>query len=248
VAGTDQIPLLWHLKPSHYNEKARWALDYKGIPHRRVSPAPGAHMAIALVLTRRVVTFPVLQIDGRAIGDSTRIISALEERFPEPPLYPADPAERRRALELEEFFDEYLGPDARRVAFFEVLRDQEFMRANRDAGLPAFPGLVRLRYGLTEDAAAQSRLKVRAAMDLIEDLLDGGDHLVGDEFTVADLTGAALLAPLLGPPGLPYRDPSRSLPESFERVADELRSLPAGAWVLRTYERYRPASAEAGAG
>jgi len=23
---------LWHVKISHYNEKARWALDYKGIP------------------------------------------------------------------------------------------------------------------------------------------------------------------------------------------------------------------------
>ena len=54
-------------------------------------------------------TFPVLEIDGRAIGDSSEIIAALEERYPERPLYPADPEQRRRALELEDFFDEELG-------------------------------------------------------------------------------------------------------------------------------------------
>jgi hypothetical protein len=28
-------PLLWHIPLSHYSEKVRWALDYKGIAHRR---------------------------------------------------------------------------------------------------------------------------------------------------------------------------------------------------------------------
>ena len=28
-------PVLWHFPISHYNEKARWALDWKGIPHVR---------------------------------------------------------------------------------------------------------------------------------------------------------------------------------------------------------------------
>ena len=29
---------------SHYNEKARWALDWKGVPHVRRSYLPGPHM------------------------------------------------------------------------------------------------------------------------------------------------------------------------------------------------------------
>ncbi|TMA98882.1 MAG: glutathione S-transferase, partial [Deltaproteobacteria bacterium] len=28
-------PLLWHIPLSHFNEKVRWTLDYKRIPHRR---------------------------------------------------------------------------------------------------------------------------------------------------------------------------------------------------------------------
>jgi glutathione S-transferase len=110
AAGT---PVLWQIKISHYNEKARWALDYKSVPHRRRSPLPlFGTLPTAWVLTRGT-TFPILRLDGRSIGDSTRIIAALEERFPEPPLYPADRAERDRALALEDFFDEQLAPYVR---------------------------------------------------------------------------------------------------------------------------------------
>jgi glutathione S-transferase len=252
------VPVLWHLKVSNYNEKARWALDYKGVPHRRVTAMPIAHMAIALALTRRTPTFPVLKIDGRTIGDSTAIIAALEDRVPDPPLYPADPAERRRALELEDFFDEHLGPDVRRVAFFHALGNAEFMRANAaamtserqgkamTAALPAVRAVLTGRYDVRERSATQSLLKIRAAMALIDELRDGGDYLVGDRFTVADLAAAALMAPLLAPPQLPYRDPEVSGPPDLERIADELRELPAGQWVMRTYAEHRPPSAAIG--
>src|SRR3954452_6127113 len=106
----DDPPVLWHLKVSHYNEKARWALDHKRVAHERRAVMPGPHRKLAEKLTGGT-TFPVLAFAGHASGDATRIITALERRGPEPPLYPADPGERRRALELEDFCDEHLGPD-----------------------------------------------------------------------------------------------------------------------------------------
>src|SRR5207247_1271579 len=99
----------------------------------------GAHMAIALSLTRgRSYTFPVLELDRRAIGDSTAIIAALEQRHPQPPLYPAEPSERRRALELEEWFDEELGPYIRRFAFHELRRDPDRFSSVAAATAPAW--------------------------------------------------------------------------------------------------------------
>ena len=100
-------PVLWHLDISHFNEKARWALDYKRIPHERRSVFPGMQEPRARTLRGGTTTLPVIEIDGKRIGDSTRIIEELERRWPDPPLYPSDPAERRRALELEDFFDEH---------------------------------------------------------------------------------------------------------------------------------------------
>lgn len=256
----DEMPVLWHIKISNYNEKVRWALDYKGIPHRRRDPPPGAHMLVALALTRSVATFPVLELDHRPIGDSTRIIAALEQRYPHPPLYPSDPAQRRQALELEEFFDENLGHDLRRVVFAELLRHPEIMRSRAAgmttprqgrvlaAGLPAFAAMLRRRYSINAHATGQSLLKVRAALALIDERLDGRDHLVGDHFSVADLTAAALLAPLLSPPQLPYRTPRSAFPPPLAAIAEELRALPAGQWILRTYASYRPASTEVDTG
>src|SRR5919109_4909030 len=115
-----ETPVLWHLEVSHYNEKVRWALDYKGVPHvrRAVTPALQELRARRLGAGR---TTPILEIDGRAIGDSTRIIEEIERRWPEPPLYPVDPEERRRALDLEDYFDEQCGHDLRRVLFNDNL-------------------------------------------------------------------------------------------------------------------------------
>src|SRR5204863_3749459 len=125
VDGGDP-PVLWHLKVSHYNEKARWALDHKRVPHVRRAAVPGLHRDTARGLSGGS-TFPVLVLDGEAIGDSTRIIEALEERFPEPALYPADPAERQRALELEDFFDEELGAYTRLLCLHHTLPDGKLM-------------------------------------------------------------------------------------------------------------------------
>ena len=119
-------PVLYHLAISHYSEKARWALSWKGVRHVRRSTIGGMHVGLSLWLTRgEHYTMPVMRMDERVIGDSTQIIAALEEAYPEPPLYPSDPAERERALELEDFFDEELGPYIRRFAFAELSRDPE---------------------------------------------------------------------------------------------------------------------------
>ena len=45
-------PVLWHIPVSHFSEKARWALAWKGVEHERRAPLPGAHIPIALWLTR----------------------------------------------------------------------------------------------------------------------------------------------------------------------------------------------------
>ncbi len=92
--------VLWHIEVSHYNEKVRWALEHKGIPYELRTPMPGTHRLTALRLTRgRHDRLPILELEGRRIGDSTAIIAALEEHRPEPRLYPDEPAERERALE-----------------------------------------------------------------------------------------------------------------------------------------------------
>src|SRR5918997_1921174 len=98
-------PVLWHLEISHYSEKVRWALDVKRVRHVRRAVTPGLQELRARRL-RAGTTVPILQLTGRAIVDSPRIIEATGRGWPKPPLYPSDPDERRQALELEDYFDE----------------------------------------------------------------------------------------------------------------------------------------------
>jgi glutathione S-transferase len=249
--------VLWHLPISHYNEKVRWALSLKGVEHERRTPPPGAHMAIAMALTRgRSHTFPVLQLDGRAIGDSSQIIAALEEAVPEPALYPADPDDRARALELEEFFDEELGPHIRLCAWDEACKDPEALgrfsaalapRPLRPFAAPTMRVFLRLRFGVGDvDAAENARGKVIAALDRLEAELGDAEYLVGDSFTVADLTAAALFYPLVTPPEGP-RLPTA--PAGFEEFRAPFRPRRGYRWVEEMFRRHRTrASARASAG
>jgi len=44
-------PELWQFTSSHFNEKARWALDFKHVPHIRHSLIPGFHVPVVKRMT-----------------------------------------------------------------------------------------------------------------------------------------------------------------------------------------------------
>ena len=187
------------------------------------------------------MTFPVLVIDGEAFTDSTEIIAALEQRFAEPRLLPADPAERERALAIEEFFDDRArsllasarlprpAQRARRVRATSrprCSRDRcsATRRAGRseggsvaptrscDTGLPARTRRSRPGARCSPPSTASRRSSRRG----------DGTYMVGGRFSVADLTAAALFAPVVQPPQGP--ETTMTLPAAFE----EFRATLAG--------------------
>ena len=256
---SDSLPTLWHIEVSHYSEKARWALALKQVEHRRRAPVPGGHIPVALFLSRGShMTFPILTLEGRTIADSTAVIAALEERYPQPPLYPADPDQRRRALELEDFFDEQLGPHVRLFGFHQLRNDPErleaLVRETAPGPLAKAPGAAaaytrvytKLRFGVGDDRDAElAGAGILAALDRIEEELGSGEYLVGESFSVADLTAASLLNPIVLPDGGPIpndQPPARGLQEFRKPLEDR----PGFQWVNEMYSRHRkPAQAVA---
>jgi glutathione S-transferase len=247
------LPVLWHIEISNFNEKARWALDYKGIPHVRKAPMPGAHGIYARRLTRGGArTFPVLQLEGQAIGDSTAIIAALEEYQPEPPLYPTDPDELTRALEIEDYFDTEVGSYVRSLSFFHLLQDRDLAIAGINQGenvgrqrmmraaYPVVRAFMNRDYTITEERAHESRQKIDAALERIVAETGPSGYLVGDSFSVADLTAASILGPFISPPEFPH--PITEIPESLQALRGAGRAHPAGVWVTEMYARHRGAS------
>jgi glutathione S-transferase len=249
-----EIPVLWQLRFSHFNEKARWALDYKRIPHRRHSLAPGSHPRRARKLWGGRTT-PVLQIGSDAIGDTTEIIAELERRYPEHPLYPAGEAERRRALELEDYFDRELGPAIRSAAFHAILPYRSItvpltaqglgagVHFSFNASYPLLKRAVARSVNAREADAGPARRKTVAALDRLEAELGGGEYMVGERFSVADLTAAALFFPMVWPSQFPY-DPPTSIPPEWEEFVAPLSGRPGFLWVGEMFRRHRGDSAE----
>jgi glutathione S-transferase len=248
----DDAPVLWQFRASHFNEKVRWALDWKGIPHTRQTLLPGWHIPRVLLMTGQK-SVPVLVLGGKALADSTHIIEKLEALRPDPPLYPVDPAERRRALDLEEVCDEELGPHVRRAFFFEVLEQTDFLveifaadesAVTRGAYRALFPitrMAMRIDMGISPEGAQRSRDKVEKVLDRLDAELGSSAYLVGDRFSVADLTAAALLSPLVWPAEYGY--PMPPFPAAVAGWRATLAGRPSFRWAAEMYHRHRGSSA-----
>ncbi len=249
-------PLLLHLAMSHYNEKARWALDYKRIDHTRRAVIPGMHVAIAKRLGGDT-TFPVMVVGDRVYRDSAEIIAGLEQLVPDPPLLPADPEDRRRALLIQKEFDDIYAPAVRALVYQTMLQHRaEFARflayggsSMREAMLRAMFKPLGLAISQTHRVPSSSDPRpfetVERCLERLDQLLSDSpsSYLVGDDFTVADLTVCSILAPGVCPELIP----GGGLPPWPEPLASQFADLidrhPSAGWVRATYRSHRDAHA-----
>jgi glutathione S-transferase len=231
---------------SHYCEKARWALERAQIPYREEPHLQAIHW-VHVWRAGRGRTAPVLVTEDRALTESSDILRWVDARS-DLRLYPDG------AAELEARFDAELGPHGRRWMYHRIFDRADLVREYGVTGVPRWeravlppflPVVRRLINGYldVDDAtAAESRQRVRAVFDEVgERLADGRRYLVGDSFTAADLTFAALAASVLVPSryGVPL-PPLEALPEPFAGEVRGLRAHPAGAFALRLYDQERP--------
>lgn len=236
---------------SHFNDKARWALAYKGVEHRRVNYLPGPHIPAIRSLSGQPQT-PVLRIDGEVVAGSAAIIDRLERAFPTPALYPVAPENRTRALDWQSRWDASVGP-AVRTALFSVLIDEpaylcrifsdgkgRLKRALYRASFPVARPMIAKGNGVTSAAAVAAAFDTtEAALDELAAAVRGSGYLAGDAFSVADLTAAALLAPLCEPPCVDMQRPGPA-PPAMRALLERFATHPAIAWTCEQYARHRP--------
>lgn len=253
------------IRPSHYNEKARWALDRFGLEFEEDSWMPVLHFAGTIPAALRHnqgqadrgssrFSTPMLLTDDPSaplLTDSSAIVRYASDRGGAPPGFWAP-----EATVLDRHFSGRFGADTRRLAYWYLLPDEALLAELADRSVA--PGQARTfkwltplirkvlisKLKVTEAHVERSRQNILAEFTQISDRLsDGRRYLVGDQFSIADLSFAALAAlsvrvqPSEGYGAwLPSLD--QGSPE-FGEFADQLRATPAGAFVLRMFAEER---------
>jgi glutathione S-transferase len=111
------------------------------------------------------------------------------------------------------------------------------------AMFPAVRRSVIADFGIDELSVEHAFGKIASAGQCLQAELQPSGYLCGDVFSVADLTLAALVSPLVAPQRFPYPQPQRGHP-----LMAPLRAALTEAgildWTREMYERHRGSSAE----
>jgi glutathione S-transferase len=242
-------PVLITIPVSHYCEKARWALDRAGIGYEERRYLPAVHRAFA----RRhgSLTTPILICrEAGTLRESREIVEYADARGAR---IVCDDGEARG---LADNYDAALGPATRLWIYHALLDRPDITTAAMTAGVSAWQrafwrvGVKPIAFAVStvlkiDDRSARAAERTFRAIfaDVDERLADGRPYLVGDAFSIADLTFAALAAPLVGPPEYAVPLPRvEELPPAVAAVVREHRDSPAGRHALKMFATERAAA------
>lgn len=239
--------LLYQFESSHYCEKARWALDYKNVQYKTKNLLPGLHR-IKLRGKVKDTSLPVLLMNGNYIQGSDRIIDFLDQASPINILTPTHPEQRAEAADWESFASTELATPLSVFHYSNLLETPDLLKQRYISNGPWYAPLyyaitfkriceaISELYKITKNSAEQAHATIEAGLRKLEQHLHARNYLVGNQFSRADLSIAALLSPLAAPPQLEAS--SNAYPAIME-FRNQLTNTPVMKWVNHIYQTHR---------
>jgi glutathione S-transferase len=233
VGMSDDRLTLYVVPASHPCAAVELALQRKGLAYDRVDLLPLVHVVHQrLVFGRRTVPGLKLPSGERVVG-SRAIMRVLDGLEPEPPLLPADAAQRAKVEGAEAWGDTVLQPLVRRVLWATLQEHPDALSSYAEgADLPvpvsvaqlSAPMTVRLERLLNRSSASAVQADL-AALDGHLDRADGyvGEGVIGgDEPNVADLQIGSSLRLLM----------------TIDELRGRIEPRPSGQLALRLFPEY----------
>ena len=224
---------LFVIPASHPSIAAQLMLDHKGIAYRRTDLLP----VISKLALRAVgflgVTVPALKIDDSKIQGSRQIARELDRLRPQPPLFPADPAQRAAVEEAERFGDEQLQSPIRRILWWAIKRDKAPLRSYSEGAKLGLPIGLAMKTA-TPIVALSARFNqaddehVRAGLAALPKMLDQIDAWIAAGVLGGELLNAADF----------QIAPSLALAMTLDDLRPTIEARPAGALAMRAVPHY----------
>lgn len=193
---------LYSMQISHPSMAARKMLEVKRIDYELVDVLPLNQRVHLRLAGFRGGTVPALRLDGRRVQGSTKISRALDAQWPEPALFPAEPALRARVEEAERWGDRCFQPVPRRLARHGASKSSELRRwAAETQGVPLPAVVARATGPLTAyyarahepDGRTGNEEGIRADLVALPGLLDHVDELLAEGTLTTEAPNAAAL-------------------------------------------------------
>jgi glutathione S-transferase len=242
---------LHQFEASHYTEKVRLILDYKGLEYKKVEVVPGiGQLELFQKTGQRQV--PVLKDGDTLIADSTAIATYLDRRYPEKPIIPTDPRQKALCMILEQWADEVFGIDARKGLISCISQNPNFRTAFLPDSTPAalktflnglpvnLLGNIGAPVGLGTDTVREA---LRSDLRYLSALLANQPYLLGHEPTLADFAVAGLSMYVKVPAGNYLNLPAAVKGEGVPGVADSPEFEAFWFWRDQLYANFRQVSA-----
>lgn len=193
---------LYQFEMSHYAEKVRFILDFKGLAYKKneITPGLGQIELFQLSGQRQV---PVLKDGDKFVADSTAIAHYLEQKYPDRPILPTDGKQKGQCLIIEAWADEIFGIAARKAMIGALNQSPNFRKAFLPTTAPDFvktlvdviPSdfLTVLGDGVGLSSMAKSaQTELKRSLTALMGILAEQPYLVGDAPTLADFAVAGL--------------------------------------------------------
>jgi glutathione S-transferase len=164
---------------SPFVRKVRVMLAEKGLEYKleQVNPFTPPPEFLAISPLKRI---PVLRdtdvAEPNTLPDSSIICDYLENKFPKPALFPADPFQRAKALWYEEYADSVMAQNIGGGLFFERI-------------------VKRMMRGQPDETVCQKTLteKLPPLFDHLEQEVGSKEFLAGRAFSIADISIATMI-------------------------------------------------------
>lgn len=196
---------LYGIPASHPVYAATLMLERKGVEYKRIDLPQWFHRSLLRLLRFPGTTVPALVLDGRRLQTTKTIARALDHARPDPPLVPADPAQRARVEAVETWCDGDFQQLGRRVTYWALVRHRSAVNGYLEGSrliLPRFmvtplaPAIIRILardHKARDEAVRQDLATLPGLLDRIDGWLADGT-LGGAEPNVADYQVATSLA------------------------------------------------------